>query len=91
MAMVRRHLWISGTVQGVGFRVGAAEQARALGLAGWVRNLSDGRVEAVVEGPEADVERFVRWCHHGPQAARVTAMRVAEEAPTGVQGFRIAP
>ncbi len=67
----RVHLVVSGLVQGVAFRMSAADEARRLGLAGWVRNLPDGRVEAVAEGDRARVEALVRWCHHGPPAARV--------------------
>jgi acylphosphatase len=67
----RVHLLVSGVVQGVSFRAYAADEARRLGLAGWVRNLPDGRVEAEAEGARAAVEALVAWCRRGPPAAQV--------------------
>ncbi|WP_344792829.1 acylphosphatase [Gryllotalpicola daejeonensis] len=72
------HAVVSGDVQGVGFRYAAAEHARELGVAGWVRNLPDGRVEAEVEGESGAVERMIAWLERGPRAARVAAVEVAE-------------
>ena len=69
--MERVHLLISGRVQGVFYRASTEAKARELGLGGWVRNLPDGRVEAVAEGPRAMLEQLVAWCHQGPPAARV--------------------
>jgi len=66
-----------------------AERARALGLAGWVRNDPDGRVEAVFEGPEEAVETMIRWCHEGPPHAHVDAVEIVEETPEGEAGFRV--
>jgi acylphosphatase len=86
---VRRHVWVSGRVQGVWFRESCREQAQALGVAGWVRNLSDGRVEAVFEGPPAAVERAVAWCREGPRRSRVEQVEVAAESPVGETGFRV--
>ena len=83
-------MWISGRVQGVFFRHRAAEEARAAGCAGWVRNLPDGRVEAVFEGPREAVDRLVTWCRRGPQGARVEGVSVEEEAPEGLASFEIA-
>jgi acylphosphatase len=80
---------VSGRVQGVFYRVTCAERARALGLAGWVRNASDGRVEAVFEGPDDAVEAIVAWCREGSPSARVVAVDVAEEAVEGEEGFRV--
>jgi acylphosphatase len=68
----RIRLLISGRVQGVGFRFGAADQARRLGLRGWVKNLSDGRVEIVAEGKRGALEALRAWSYQGPPAARVT-------------------
>ena len=76
MAMVRRHLIVSGEVQGVFYRASAREEAVSLGLGGWVRNLPDGDVEAEVEGPEPVVEEFIRWCWKGPPAASVSDVKV---------------
>ena len=80
---------ISGRVQGVFFRASCAERAEALGLSGWVRNASDGGVEAVFEGEEAAVEAMLAWCREGPPYAEVRNVEVAEEAPAGTGGFRI--
>jgi acylphosphatase len=87
--VIRRRVVIVGRVQGVGYRVSCARQAEAAGLAGSVRNLPDGRVEATFEGPPANVEGLVAWCRRGPSAARVTNVRVSELAPTGATGFTI--
>lgn len=83
------HLFITGLVQGVSYRANAARTARALGLTGWVRNLPDGRVEAVLEGPPDGVHRLVDWAHHGPAAATVTGVTVREERPDGLGDFVI--
>ena len=87
--MIRRRVVIEGRVQGVGYRVSCARQAQAAGLAGSVRNLPDGRVEATFEGLPARVEELVAWCRRGPNGARVTNLRVAELEPTGATGFAI--
>ena len=87
----RIHVWISGHVQGVGFRYAARQQAGRLGLGGWVRNLGDGTVEAVFEGPAADVAQAVAWCRYGPPGARVSAVKRETEMPTGETSFRERP
>ena len=79
---------IRGRVQGVGFRYSTAERARSRGLAGWIRNNSDGTVEAVFEGPPDAVEALLAWCRRGPGGARVDEVRVEMEAPSGERGFR---
>ena len=79
---------ISGRVQGVGFRYALADEARARKLCGWVRNRRDGSVEAIIAGPEADVEAVIAWTHRGPPAARVTAVTV-EPATTDAREFEI--
>lgn len=87
---IRRHVWVSGVVQGVFFRSATYRMARDLGLDGWVRNLSDGRVEAVFEGPAADVESAVGWCRYGPDHAVVERVEVIEEPIIGgANGFEI--
>lgn len=83
---VRVRIVVSGLVQGVAFRQSTAEEARALGLSGWVRNLADGRVEAEVEGERAAVEALLRWARRGPPAARVDDVEAEWAAFTGVLG-----
>jgi acylphosphatase len=77
-------------VQGVGYRVSCARRARAAGLAGWVRNLDDGRVEVVLQGPPDAVSEIERWCSRGPQMAVVTNV-VASDEPHArdIGGFEI--
>jgi acylphosphatase len=82
-----RHLFVRGRVQGVGFRWHTRAEAQALGLAGWVRNLPDGRVEAWVEGEEAALERFLVWIRRGPPAARVDALECVVAPVTGCVDF----
>lgn len=84
---IRAHVWISGRVQGVGYRFSTVEQANKLGVSGWVRNLPDGRVEAVFEGSREAVEEIIRWCHKGPRSAVVKDVAVVYEEPDGLQGF----
>ncbi len=87
---LRVHLLVSGHVQGVFYRASAQRQAAALGLRGWVRNLADGRVEAVAEGPVAAVRQLVAWSRTGPPNAYVTAVEVTEQPPTGeFTGFAV--
>lgn len=86
MTKARAHVFISGRVQGVGFRASVRTQAREAGVEGWVRNLSDGRVEAVFEGPRASVQRLVSWCYSGPTAAEVERVELSWEEPTGTEG-----
>jgi acylphosphatase len=86
---VRTHVWISGRVQGVWFRDSCRRQARAEGIAGWVRNLVDGRVEAVFEGSLDAVDRMIAWCHEGPPRAQVTDVEVRREQPVGESGFAL--
>jgi acylphosphatase len=76
-------------VQGVFFRYETRERARARGLAGWVRNLPDGRVEAVFEGQQDAVEGMVEWCRTGPRGAEVTDVEAIDESPEGLQGFDV--
>jgi len=85
----RAHVYVTGRVQGVWFRESCREQANAAGVGGWVRNLSDGRVEAVFDGPDAGVDRVVAWCHEGPAQARVDGVEVHREQPTGEPGFHV--
>jgi acylphosphatase len=86
---VRKRVEIEGRVQGVFFRDSCARQARALGVAGFVRNRGDGSVEAVFEGEQDAVDRMVTWCRHGPSHAVVTSMREQGESPVGDQWFAV--
>ncbi len=75
---VTRHLLITGRVQGVGYRFYMQRKARELGVAGWVRNRSDGTVEAVVHGSSEQVDAVVAWARRGPPSAVVADVRVAD-------------
>ena len=86
---IRRRVLVSGRVQGVAFRAAARAQAHAVGVAGWVRNLADGRVEAVFEGEPAAVDVLVAWCHAGPSWARVERVEVQDEIPEGLATFEV--
>jgi acylphosphatase len=74
MAKKRAHVYVSGKVQGVYFRQTTMEQAQSCGVCGWVKNLADGRVEAVFEGEEAAVKALVNFCGKGPKGASVNNM-----------------
>jgi acylphosphatase len=86
---IRRRVVVHGRVQGVYFRGSTEDEARRVGIDGWVRNRPDGAVEAVFEGEAAGVEQLVEYCRRGPSWARVTRVDVAEEAPEGERGFRV--
>jgi acylphosphatase len=86
---VRRHVVVTGRVQGVFFRDSVRERADAHGVTGWACNRSDGAVEAVLEGSPEDVERVVRFCRTGPPRAEVDGVDVSEEEPEGLDGFSI--
>ena len=79
----------AGRVQGVGFRATAAGIARRHAVTGYVRNLPDGTVEAVFEGPAEDVRRLVEWSRRGPRDAVVEDVRVQQEPPEGISGFEV--
>jgi acylphosphatase len=83
MDETRAHVFVSGMVQGVFFRQGTKQQAQKLGVTGWVRNLEDGRVEAIFEGEKNAVNNLVRYCHHGPSSARVDKVEINYEKFTG--------
>ena len=82
-SMKRVHVTVSGMVQGVFFRAHAQRIARSLCLAGWVRNRSDGGVEAVFEGKEADVRAMIEWCRQGPPTSFVSDVALYDEPYTG--------
>jgi acylphosphatase len=89
MARKRVKVLVSGRVQGVFYRAEAAERARKLGLGGYVRNASDGGVEAEFEGDEHDVDAMVEWCREGTPLARVESVEVTEIDSKGDSEFRI--
>lgn len=86
-SVVRAHVWVSGRVQGVWFRQSTAERAMELGVGGWVRNLEDGRVEAVFEGSPVAVADAVAYARTGPEHARVEDVEIAYESPAGDSRF----
>jgi acylphosphatase len=87
--VLRYRVLISGRVQGVTFRDSCRRRAEASGVAGWARNLPDGRVEAVFEGQDDDVRRLLEWVHHGPRLAEVNDIAIQSESPEGLTTFRV--
>lgn len=87
--MIRRRVVVHGMVQGVFFRDTCRREARAAGVSGWARNLPDGTVEAVFEGPPDAVEQLVAWTRTGPRHARVDRIEVYDEEPRGESGFAV--
>ena len=83
MKKVRSHVIVDGRVQGVCFRMDTRHAALKRNINGWVRNLHDGRVEAVFEGEENDVKSMLKWCETGPPLARVNKVAVEWESHTG--------
>ncbi len=77
----RVHLRITGRVQGVYYRASMVKQARLIGLKGWVKNMHDGTVEAMIQGKAGTVDKLVQWCSYGPPGARVRAVSEREEVP----------
>jgi acylphosphatase len=87
--MVRTRVVVHGGVQGVGFRYSARLEADRSGVAGWIRNRSDGTVEAEIEGDEASVQEMIGWLSRGPRGARVTHVETEDVDPLGEHGFRV--
>ena len=87
--MKRVRVVASGRVQGVFYRASCARLARGLGLAGHVRNLPDGGVEAAFEGADSAVDEMVAWSRQGPDLANVDHLQVVTEEPSGETGFRV--
>ncbi|MFO8116413.1 MAG: acylphosphatase [Halorubrum sp.] len=85
----RAHVYVSGRVQGVYYRATTRDTAREKGVDGWVRNLDDGRVEAVFEGPANAVREMVAWCETGSRAADVDDVDATHEEPAGLDGFDV--
>ena len=91
MPDARAHVFVSGRVQGVFFRSSARARALDLGVTGWVKNLGDGRVELVAEGPRERVEELIRWCGEGPPGSLVRDVGVSwEEEEDDFHEFSIA-
>lgn len=88
-SILRVALYITGQVQGVGYRVHTRQQAELLKLSGLVKNLPDGRVYVEAQGPKSAVEALIDWCHKGPSLARVDSLEIHPRKPIGEQGFRI--
>jgi acylphosphatase len=87
--VIRRRVIVLGRVQGVFFRDSTRRHATELGLAGWVRNCTDGTVEAVFEGPADAVQAAIDWCRTGPPHAHVADLDVHDEVPQALTGFKI--
>ncbi|OYT53367.1 MAG: acylphosphatase [Candidatus Altiarchaeales archaeon ex4484_2] len=84
------HVYVSGRVQGVFYRASTRDKARELGLRGWVRNLPDGRVEALFQGEKDRVEEMIDWCHREPRMARVSDVEVdLRQLVEKLNGFEI--
>ncbi|MFO8241490.1 MAG: acylphosphatase [Dissulfuribacterales bacterium] len=79
----RVNILVNGRVQGVFFRANTKAEAKRLGLKGWVKNLPDGRVELIAEGPAWAVNELINWCHKGPAYSRVDNIEFHEETPRG--------
>ena len=90
MPRKRAHVYVSGRVQGVFFRATTRDRAQEAGVDGWVKNLDDGRVEAVFEGDADAVDRMVDFCYEGSDMASVSTVEVEEEEPDDIDGFEIA-
>jgi acylphosphatase len=85
----RVHVFVSGDLDGVDFPRAVADKAIEQGVTGWVRNLPDGRIEAVLEGPRDEVYRVVGLCRAGPNGARVAGVQVDREPPKNEKTFKI--
>ena len=85
----RVHVFVSGDLGSVDFREAVADKANELGVTGWVKNLGDGRIEAVFEGPRDEVYRVVGLCREGPDGSRVDGVQVDREAPKNEKGFKV--
>lgn len=84
MAKLCMHIYVDGKVQGVWYRASAQQQAQSVGITGWAKNLSDGRVELIACGEQQTVEQFIEWLWQGPVGARVTTV---DCKPTAMEDF----
>ena len=88
-AIIRRHLIMHGSVQGVFFRDSTRQAAETHGVSGWVRNRPDGTVEAILEGPAQAVQAVEQFCAQGPKQAQVQRIEATDEDPEGISGFSV--
>ena len=88
-ALTRAHVFISGKVQGVAYRFSTLEMAANINVTGWVKNLPDGKVEAVFEGSDQAVKKMINWCYEGPKSAIVNDVTIKYEQPEGLESFEI--
>ncbi len=86
---VQKHVFLSGRVQGVGFRAFTRKQASSLGINGWVKNLADGRVEIKIEGAPSSVKQMIKRVKEGPSFARVEDIEINDEEVEGFNNFEI--
>ena len=91
MSVIALHVMVEGRVHGVGFRAHVEREAKARSLKGWVRNRSDGRVEAVFMGEEEDVQSMIVACHRGPRMSLVREVRSEPHPPGEWRGFEVWP
>ncbi|SDU97404.1 acylphosphatase [Microlunatus sagamiharensis] len=89
VAVVRRHVRVTGRVQNVTYRDSTRREAERLGVAGWVRNLPDGSVEAALEGRQDAVDALLTWMHRGPLLAGVDVVDATVVPPEGDEVFRV--
>jgi acylphosphatase len=89
MTVAARHVCVTGRVQGVFFRAWTRDQARELGIGGWVRNCADGSVEAHIEGDDAAIETLISRLHHGPRSAQVDDVRVTDGFLQNFETFEV--
>lgn len=87
--MPTNHLIIKGKVQGVFYRASAREEAKKLGVVGWIKNTADGNVEALVSGTDSQLEAFFAWCRQGPRNARVTNVIISPAEEKAFEKFTV--
>ncbi len=89
MVIITKRCVISGHVQGVSYRASAYQKAREIGVGGWVKNLSNGTVECLIQGNKDQIAKMVRWLQTGPALSKVTGVQCYDEKPADLDGFRV--